>query len=320
METESPMSPWRFVVWWGTVSLLADVVYEGARSITGPYLLSLGASAATVGIISGVGEATALIGRLFSGPLADSTRAYWPLAIGGYAMTAVSVPLLGLTPVLWVGAALLICERAGKALRTPSRDAMLAHATSGIGRGKGFAVHEVLDQVGATLGPLAVAFVFSLTSSFAPSFAMLALPGAAAIALLIRLRRQIPDPAVFERATASPDSSDLPPESPAAGGSGVGELGVGSGVGELGVGSGVGSGAGEPAAGSRFRAVVDPLPPLFWRYLAFTMTATAGFSTFAVLGVHLVRAEVARPSVVPVLYAVAMVVDAVCALVAGHAF
>src|SRR5256885_16871869 len=86
------LSAWRFVVAFGTVSLLMDFVYEGARSITGPLLAGLGASAAVVGIVTGAGEAAALGLRLVSGPLADRTRRFWGLTISGYALTALSVP------------------------------------------------------------------------------------------------------------------------------------------------------------------------------------------------------------------------------------
>ena len=96
------LSPWRFVVSFGAVSLLMDFVYEGARSITGPLLAGLGASATVVGVVTGAGEAAALGLRLVSGPLADRTRRFWGLTIGGYALTALSVPLLGLTAILWM--------------------------------------------------------------------------------------------------------------------------------------------------------------------------------------------------------------------------
>src|SRR6478736_1044837 len=104
------MSAWRFVVWFGIVAMFADVVYEGARSITGPLLAHLGASALTVGVVTGVGESAALALRLVSGPLTDRTGRFWAWTISGYAITVVSVPLLGLTSVLWVASALVIAE------------------------------------------------------------------------------------------------------------------------------------------------------------------------------------------------------------------
>src|SRR3954452_15190816 len=99
------MRPWRFVVWFGTVSLLADFVYEGARSITGPLLASLGASALVVGLVTGAGEAAARALPLVSRRPADRPRRFWGLAIAGYALTVVSVPALGVVGVLWAACA-----------------------------------------------------------------------------------------------------------------------------------------------------------------------------------------------------------------------
>ncbi|MFF9507015.1 MFS transporter [Streptomyces sp. NPDC014724] len=195
------MRPWRFVVWFGTISLLADFVYEGARSITGPLLASLGASALVVGVVTGAGEAAALILRLVSGPLADRTGRFWGWTIAGYALTVVSVPVLGLTGVLWVACSLVIAERVGKAVRSPAKDTLLSYATAVTGRGRGFAVHQAMDQIGALIGPLTVAGVLALTGGdYAPALGVLALPGVAVLALLVRLRHQVPQPAVYESA------------------------------------------------------------------------------------------------------------------------
>ncbi|MFC9671378.1 MFS transporter [Streptomyces sp. NPDC056637] len=197
------MRPWRFVVWFGVVSLLADFVYEGARSVTGPLLASLGASAAVVGAVTGAGEAAALLLRLGSGPLADRSGRFWGWAIAGYALTVASVPMLGLTGVLWAACALVIAERVGKAVRSPAKDTLLSHAAAATGLGKGFAVHEALDQVGALLGPLTVAGMLAVTGDdYGPTLAVLAVPGVAVLALLVWLRRQVPDPAAYERAVA----------------------------------------------------------------------------------------------------------------------
>jgi MFS family permease len=193
------MRPWRFVVAFGTVSLLADFVYEGARSITGPLLASLGASALVVGVVTGVGEAAALVLRLVSGPLTDRTRRFWAWTIAGYTLTVVSVPVLGLTGVLWVASALVIAERVGKAVRSPAKDTLLSHATAATGRGRGFAVHEAMDQVGALIGPLVVAGMLAATGDdYAPALGVLAAPGVAVLALLVWLRHRVPDPAGYE--------------------------------------------------------------------------------------------------------------------------
>src|SRR3954451_6983438 len=98
--TTRTWTPWRVVVGFGVVSLAADMVYEGARSVYGPLLGALGASALVVGADTGAGEAAALILRLGPGPGAARPRRYWMLTISGYALTAVCVPLLALTPFL----------------------------------------------------------------------------------------------------------------------------------------------------------------------------------------------------------------------------
>ena len=193
------LSPAGFVLAFGVVSMLADMVYEGARAITGPYLALFGASAAMVGFITGLGEAVALVFRLATGRLADRTHRYWALSIAGYVMTVVAVPLIGATQAFWQAAALIVTERFGKAVRTPARDTMLAQATADMGRGLGFAIHEALDQVGAVIGPLLVAGMIAV-SGYRAGFAVLAIPGVLTLATLAWLRRAVPRPAAYEPA------------------------------------------------------------------------------------------------------------------------
>jgi MFS family permease len=188
-----------FVVGFGVVSMLADFVYEGARSAIGPYLATLGASGFAVGVIAGTGEAVALVFRLLAGPLADRTGRFWAFTIAGYLLTVVSVPLLALSGNLGVAVALVMAERLGKAVRTPARDTMLAAASTDIGRGWGFALHEALDQSGAVVGPLVVAIAIARSGSYRWGFAVLAIPAALAIAALLRLRVRVPDPLAFRR-------------------------------------------------------------------------------------------------------------------------
>ena len=194
---ENRLGPMGFVLTFGVVSMLADVVYEGARSITGPYLATLGATAVMVGFITGFGEAVALVMRLGTGPLADRTRKYWPLTIAGYALTVIAVPLLALASSLWQASALVMMERFGKAVRTPARDTMLSHAGAEMGRGKAFAIHEALDQSGALLGPLLVGLMIAV-SGYQLGFGVLAIPGAAALIAVLLLRRAVPDPARYD--------------------------------------------------------------------------------------------------------------------------
>ncbi len=203
------MSPVRFVVWFGLVSALSDVVYESARSIIGPFLGSLGASAAIVGVITGIGEAVALVLRLFTGRISDRTGRPWPQTIAGYALTACCVPLIAIAPGLASAGALYSGERLGKAVRTPARDTMLAHASAKLGRGYAFGLHEALDQTGALIGPLLVAGAIALGASLRIAFAMLAVPGVAALAVLVRLRLAVPDPSEYDPSAAVSEQKKL---------------------------------------------------------------------------------------------------------------
>ncbi len=181
----------------GVVSMLADFVYEGARGVVGPYLATFGVSAAAVGLVTGAGEAVALVFRFGTGPLSDRTRRYWPISIAGYLITVVAVPVLAAAASFVPAAAAVIGERFGKAVRTPARDTMLGQASTESGRGKAFAAHEALDQTGALAGPLLVAGMVAI-SGYRLGFAVLAIPGALAIAALLCLRRAVPRPADYE--------------------------------------------------------------------------------------------------------------------------
>jgi MFS family permease len=139
----------RFIVLLGIVSLFADMTYESARSITGPYLALLGASATVVGLVSGFGELAGYALRLVSGYLTDRTGRYWPVTIVGYLLNLFAVPALALTGRWELAVLLIVAERMGKAIRSPARDAMLSHASSQTGLGWGFGLHEALDQTGA---------------------------------------------------------------------------------------------------------------------------------------------------------------------------
>lgn len=192
------ISALRFVAWFGLVSALGDVVYEGARSVIGPYLATFGASAATVGLITGIGEAVALVLRLGTGPFADRTGRPWPQTILGYALTMLCVPLLALAGGTASAAVLYNGERLGKAVRSPSRDMMLAHASAVVGVGRTFGLHEALDQTGALAGPLLIAGVLALGGGYDLSFGLLAIPGVIALIVLARLRNAAPDPSEYD--------------------------------------------------------------------------------------------------------------------------
>jgi MFS family permease len=184
----------RFVILLSIVSLFADMTYEGARSITGPYLAVLGANAAIVGFVAGFGEFAGYALRGASGYLADYTRRYWPITIFGYICNLLAVPLLALTNHWWIAVVLIILERAGKAIRVPPRDAMLSHAGQKMGMGWVFGLHEAIDQIGAMLGPLIIATILYFKGTYHDGFAILLIPALLALTTLMIARRQYPRP------------------------------------------------------------------------------------------------------------------------------
>ena len=294
----SRWSAWRVVWWFGFVSLAADMVYEGARSVYGPLLASLGATATVVGLVTGAGEAMALVLRLVFGPLADRTGRYWSLTVLGYGLTAVSVPLLAVTP--FVGAAglalasvLILLERSGKAVRSPSKSALLAHVATAVGRGRGFGVHKALDQVGALAGPLLVAGVIAASGAIWPAMAVLAVPGAVAMVLLAVIRARVPDPAAYDR-TAAGSPSAAPP-TPATGATG---------------GRGGLRGWFADAAGAH-------LPRPFFGYALGAGLTTGGLVTFGIIGFHFTVDGLVPVAAVPLVYAGAMGIEALAALGVG---
>lgn len=263
-----------FILLLGVVSALGDITYETGRSVSGPYLALLGASAATIGWVSGLGEFLGYGLRLASGYLAARTRAYWAATFLGYGLI-LCVPLLAYTGRWEVAALLLILERIGKAIRSPSRDTMLSHATYQTGHGWGFALHEALDQVGAVIGPLIFTAAFVQRNSYQDGFSILWIPAVLTIVVLLVARLRVPAPEKLEDA---------------------------------------------PAQEARGASVTMKLSRRFWVYAIFTFLSVAGFANFQVISYHLTLRSVVSTAQIPILYAVAMGVDALAALVVGKAY
>ena len=134
MKKDIPGLAFGFVLTIGIVNLFADMTYEGGRSITGPFLGSLGASAAMVGSIAGFGELLGYGLRSLSGYVADKTHRYWAVIIFGYAINMLAVPALALAGNWHAAAVLIIAERTGRAIRRPAVEALISHAGKSIGR------------------------------------------------------------------------------------------------------------------------------------------------------------------------------------------
>jgi predicted MFS family arabinose efflux permease len=199
----------RFIVALGIVSLFADMTYEGAHSIIGPFLKDLGASATQVGIIAGLGEMIAASLRLFSGRLADRTRAYWTITTLGYFLNLVVVPFLAFAGSWQAAALIVVAERTGKSLRGPAKDVLLSDATKVVGHGWGFGLHTAMDQTGAVLGPLLIAVIVAKENHFGPAFLWLALPALGAFAALFVARAMRPGKTIA-RSPERPTAERLP--------------------------------------------------------------------------------------------------------------
>lgn len=260
----------KFIIFLGIVSLCADATYEGARSITGAYLGVLGASGTVVGLVAGFGELIGYGLRLFTGYISDQTRKYWNITTLGYFINTAVVPLLALAGRWEVAAGLMLAERTGKAIRTPARDVLLSHAASQVGRGFGFGLHEALDQVGAVMGPLAVAAMIYWFGGYQAGFAILIVPAVIGLCVLLILQGFYPNPRDFE----------------------VGE--------------------------AKFKA--EGMPRLFWVYLGAVALIAAGYADFPLIAFHLQRENIITGQGLPLLYAMAMGVDAVAALIFGRLF
>ncbi len=256
----------------GIVSMFGDIAYEGGRSISSPYLATLGASAAMVGLITGAGEFLGYGLRIVSGYFADRTKAYWALTFIGYGLIA-AIPLLAFAGCWQLAALLLILERIGKAIRSPARDTIISYAGKNIGRGWAFAIHEAMDQVGAIIGPLILSFALLESQAYQPGFNLLWLPVVLCVAALVFANRKAPVP---EKLETKIETNIQPPKA--------------------------------------------RLGRVFWLYGFFVLLAGTGFASFQLIAYHVKAQAIISDAQIPILYAVAMGVDAIVALIIGKTY
>ncbi|NLI90924.1 MAG: MFS transporter [Peptococcaceae bacterium] len=265
----------KFILLFGIVSAFGDITYEGARSVYGPFLGYLGASAMIVGLISGIGEFLGYILRLASGYFVDRTQKYWLVTILGYGLL-ISVPLLAIAGRWEVAALFIILERTGKAIRSPGKDAMLSHATKQVGTGLGFGIHEALDQLGAVLGPLIFTAALTATGGYSLGFSVMWLPALITIIVILIVRMKFPEPRkMFEDTSVQIQSATIS---------------------------------------------AKPFSQTFWYYSLFTFISVLGFANFPIIAYHLKVQGVIPEAQIPTLYALAMAIDAVVALVIGKTY
>ncbi len=268
--TDITKRAYQFIILFGVISLLGDIIYEGARSVNAQYLKELGANALWVGIIAGLGEFIGYAIRLVSGYLSDRTKAYWTFTIIGYGLL-ITVPLLALTGLWQVAAVLMIGERLGKALRSPAKDTMLSQVTTQVGRGMGFGLHEAMDQIGAIAGPLMFTAIFAYVVDYNLGYTIMWIPFVLLMVILIVTKILVPHPEKFEEKAAA---KNLP----------------------------------------------DVLTGTFWLYTAFSAFAIIGFAAFPIVAYHLKTQKIVSDAAIPLLYAVAMGVDAVFAIIIGRLY
>ena len=195
-----------FILLFGIVSLFSDMTHEGASSIRGAYMALLGASAGAIGFVSGLGELIGYSMRYLFGKLTDKTGQYWTMTIVGYVLDLIAVPALALVGENgWIAACgLLLIQRMGKAIKKPAKDAIMSFAASQEGVGKSFGIQEVLDQIGAFLGPilLYVIMLFKTEGTtfeiYSFCFAVLTIPAVITLILLFFTKHKFPHPEKFE--------------------------------------------------------------------------------------------------------------------------
>ena len=263
-------SPLKFVILLGVVSLFSDVTYEGARSLNGQFLGYLGTTAAVVGVVAGLGELIGYALRLLTGYLSDRTKRYWAFTIVGYLINLLAVPLLAFAGNWIVAAGLIILERIGKAIRTPSRDVMLSYAGSQLGSGWAFGLHEAMDQIGATLGPLLISLTLFLKGGFKASYGFLAIPAFLAILSLFIARLSFPEP--------------------------------------------------KELAKKEERLEFRGFDKSFYIYIISICFVAMGYADFPIIAFHLDKHAIVNPGLIPVFYSIAMVTDAVSAVIFGKLF
>ena len=188
----------QFVLIIGIANFFADFTYEGARAIVGPFLGSLGATAAIVGFVAGFGELMGYGLRSVSGYFADKSHRHWTFAFVGYAINMLAVPALALATHWPLASSLVVSERIGRGIRKPTVEAMLSYAGKSIGAGWVFGLNEALDQAGATIGPLLLALILYLNGGFRTGFAVLLIPALLCLAILVAARLLHPRPHELE--------------------------------------------------------------------------------------------------------------------------
>jgi len=171
----------------GFVSLFMDISSEMIHGLLPLFVVgTLGASAAVLGLIEGIGEATASVAKLFSGVLSDRMGRRKPLAVLGYGLSALTKPLFAIAGVPGVVLAARFADRLGKGIRGAPRDALVADLVPEAQRGAAYGLRQSMDTVGAFVGPLlAIALMAAFAGNVRLVFWLAILPALLAVAVLV---------------------------------------------------------------------------------------------------------------------------------------
>ena len=203
MERDSrKLSP--AVVTLGWVSFLSDVASDMIYPLLPDFLTrTLAASPAALGLIEGIAETTASFTKLLSGWWSDRVRRRKRLVAAGYALAAAARPLVGLATSWLQVLAVRFADRVGKGVRTAPRDALLSDLVPPERRGRAFGLQRAMDNAGAVAGPLLGAFLLRFVfDDERPVFLWAALPGLAAVLLVLLCVHEAPRPASSRPAIA----------------------------------------------------------------------------------------------------------------------
>jgi len=186
----------------GFVSMFMDISSEMIHGLLPVFLISvLGANAEMVGLIEGVGEATASISKLFSGWVSDKLGKRKALTVIGYGLGALSKPLFALASSPSLVLAARFSDRIGKGIRGAPRDAMVGDMVPPGLRGSAYGLRQALDSVGAFAGPLiAVALMATFHDDFRVIFWLALIPGLLSVLVLLPGVRDPPHQAAAAQA------------------------------------------------------------------------------------------------------------------------
>jgi MFS family permease len=265
----------KLVVLLGIISLFIDMTGDGYYSVVGPYLGTLGASAAIIAVIVGIGGLVAYTPRLASGWYCDHTGHYWNIMIAGLVINFIAVPLLAIAGHWELAFGIIVFDRMGRALRSPARDAIISHAAKGMGgAGRAFGLHEAMSDIGSMVGPIIVALILHADYGYPFAIAVLMIPASLALVITFLTIRWYPKPIELE----APCPLDVE------------------------------------------RPAKAKLPRLFWIYMLAVGLVAAAFIDFPLISFHISNEDHLQTFWIPVLFAAAMGLDAISAIIFGHFF